>query len=174
MPIYKINLLMEVIMISYDRNSAVEYAHKWAFKRNPNYLNFDNLGGDCTNFASQVLYAGSHIMNYTPVYGWYYNSSDDRTASWTGVEYLYNFLVTNQGNGPFGEEIDVNDINIGDIIQLSFDGEVFRHSPVVVRVGNPVSINNILIAAHSYDRDNYNITNYIWKKIRFIHIIGVR
>ena len=32
-------------------------------------------------------------MNFTPVMGWYYRSSYDRTPSWTGVEYLYHFLV---------------------------------------------------------------------------------
>ncbi len=161
-------------MIKYDRYRAVAYAHKWAYKRNPKYFNFDNLGGDCTNFTSQVLYAGSRVMNFTPVYGWYYKSANNRTASWTGVEYLYNFLVNNMGDGPFAEEVDVNDIDIGDVIQLSFNGIQFAHSPVVVEVGNPVNLNNILVAAHSYDRDNYNITNYVWKKIRFIHIIGVR
>jgi len=161
-------------MIKYDRYRAVAYAHKWAYRRNPKYFNFDNLGGDCTNFTSQVLYAGSRVMNFTPVYGWYYKSANNRTASWTGVEYLYNFLVNNTGDGPFAEEVDVNDIDIGDVIQLSFNGIQFAHSPVVVEVGNPVNINNILIAAHSYDRDNYNITNYVWRKIRFIHIIGVR
>ncbi len=161
-------------MIKYNRYRAVVYAHKWAYRRNPKYFNFDNLGGDCTNFTSQVLYAGSRIMNFTPVYGWYYKSANNRTASWTGVEYLYNFLVNNMGDGPFAEEVDVNDIDIGDVIQLSFNGIQFAHSPVVVEVGNPVNINNILVAAHSYDRDNYNITNYVWRKIRFIHIIGVR
>lgn len=161
-------------MIRYNRYKAVEYAHKWAFKRNPKFLNFDNLGGDCTNFASQVLYAGSRVMNFTPVYGWYYKTSKNRTASWTGVQYLYNFLINNKSDGPFAEEVNVENIDIGDIIQLSFNGIEFEHSPVVVSVGNPVNINNILIAAHTYDRDNYNVTNYVWKKIRFIHIIGVR
>lgn len=42
----------------YDRNKAVAYAHKYAYSRNPNYYNFDNIGGDCTNFVSQVLAAG--------------------------------------------------------------------------------------------------------------------
>ncbi|MDE6790670.1 MAG: amidase domain-containing protein, partial [Clostridia bacterium] len=68
----------------YDRRAAVAYARRWAFSRNPNYFDFSNLGGDCTNFASQCVYAGSGIMNYTPVFGWYYISADNRTASWTG------------------------------------------------------------------------------------------
>ncbi len=159
----------------YDREKAVTYAHTWAFKRNPRYLNFDNIGGDCTNFASQSIYAGSGIMNYTPLYGWYYIDSGRRTASWTGVEYLFNFLVNNESSGPFAEEVDFKDIHPGDIIQFSYEKDKrFHHSPVVVKTGSPVDLNNILVAAHTIDRDNYNLTDYGWAKIRFLHIIGVR
>lgn len=48
----------------YQREKAVEYAKKWAYRRNPNYYNYDAVGGDCTNFASQCIYAGSQVMNY--------------------------------------------------------------------------------------------------------------
>ena len=76
-------------MAVYNRDAAVTYAARWAFSRNPAYLDFQQLGGDCTNFVSQCLYAGSGVMNFTPVYGWYYRTASNRTASWTGVEYLY-------------------------------------------------------------------------------------
>jgi len=159
----------------YNRDDAVAYAHRWAFDRNPRYLDFEHLGGDCTNFASQVIYAGSKIMNYTKTYGWYYINSNNRSASWTSVEYLFRFLINNEGTGPFAIQTDAKDMMPGDIIQLSFNGGgVFNHSPVVVSVGNPPDIGNILVAAHSYDRDNYPLTNYNWVDIRFIHIVGVR
>ena len=112
-----------MIIKAYDRRAAAEYAKKWAFKRNPNYYNFDNLGGDCTNFASQCVFAGSGVMNYTPTFGWYYKSANNRTASWTGVEYFYAFLTGNaqgigDGAGPFAEEVTADKIEVGDIIQL--------------------------------------------------------
>jgi len=159
----------------YNREKAVEYAHKWAYGRNPAYYDFEYLGGDCTNFASQSIYAGSGVMNYTPVYGWYYISSYNRTASWTGVNYLYSFLVNNKGVGPFAEVVDAEDVKPGDIVQLSFTGDgVFNHSPVIVEVGSPPAIDNILVAAHSIDRDYYPVTGYNWVDIRFLHILGVR
>lgn len=166
----------DLITLPYNRDRAVEYAHKWAYGRNPRYLDFENLGGDCTNFASQCVYNGSRIMNYTPVYGWYYTSSYDRTASWTGVNYLYNFLVKRDGGvGPFAEETDMKDARPGDIVQLSFTGgENFNHSPVIVQIKNPVSYSNILVAAHTDDQDYYPLTGYEWVKIRFLHIMGVR
>ena len=40
----------------YDRNAAVAYARKWALGRNPAFYDFSNIGGDCTNFASQCIY----------------------------------------------------------------------------------------------------------------------
>ena len=79
--------------IFYDRVAAVLYAQEWALKRNKSFYDFENIGGDCTNFASQCIYAGAKIMNYKPIFGWYYNSLSSRTPSWSGVEYLYNFLV---------------------------------------------------------------------------------
>lgn len=160
----------------YNRSKAVEYAHQWAYKRNPKYLDFSKLGGDCTNFASQVIYAGSGAMNYTPIYGWYYIDSYNRTASWTGVNYLYNFLTGNkEGAGPFAEQVDVRDVKPGDIVQLSFQGgNHYNHSPVIVHVGSIPDISNILIATHTNDRDNYPLSNYGWLNIRFLHILGVR
>ena len=100
----------------YDREAAVAYAHEWAYRRNPKYLDFENIGGDCTNFASQCLYAGSGVQNYTPVYGWYYISPSRRSASWTGVQYFYNFLTGNQGVGPFGREVSIDNVEPGDFV----------------------------------------------------------
>jgi hypothetical protein len=166
---------MNIRVFQYNRRSAVEYAHKWALGRNPAYYDFNDLGGDCTNFASQVVFTGSRVMNYTPVYGWYYINANNRTPSWTGAMYFYDFLVNNDGPGPFGEETDISGIAEGDVIQLSFEGDgIFNHTPVVVSTGTPPKLDNILVAAHTYDRDNYPITNYSWAAIRFIHIKGVR
>ncbi len=49
----------------YERQKAIEYAKQWAFLRNPKYYNFDSVGGDCTSFISQCIYAGSNTMNFT-------------------------------------------------------------------------------------------------------------
>ena len=94
----------ELLEIAYDRQTAVEYANYWAYRRNPRYYAFDEIGGDCTNFVSQCLYAGSGVMNFTPTYGWYYRDINDRAPAWTGVAYLYQFLTENRGPGPFGRE----------------------------------------------------------------------
>lgn len=157
-------------IFDYDRNAAYEYAKKWAFKRNPEFYDFSKIGGDCTNFASQCIFAGAGVMNYTPVFGWYYKSANDRTASWTGVQYLYNFLVNNEGEGPFAEEVSLDKLEVGDIVQLGTETNDFYHSPVVVGF----SRGQILVAAHSYDAFNKPLYSYNFAKARGIHILGVR
>lgn len=152
----------------YDRAAAVEYARKWALGRNARYYDFEELGGDCTNFASQCLFAGAGTMNYTPVLGWYYVTSSDRTASWTGVEYLYDFLVNNEGAGPYAAEVSKAGVRPGDIVQLGGSAG-FYHSPVIVEV-RP----RILVCAHTYDALNRPLDTYVFQKARFLHIEGVR
>ncbi|MED4436004.1 amidase domain-containing protein [Bacillus atrophaeus] len=43
---------------SYSVSKAQAYARKWYNGRNKNYANFTGSGGDCTNYVSQILYAG--------------------------------------------------------------------------------------------------------------------
>ena len=155
--------------ISYNRGAAVAYARKWALGRNPAYYDFEKIGGDCTNFASQCIYAGSQTMNFTPELGWYYRSSYDRTASWTGVEFLYNFLVNNSGIGPYAHIVHQWEAEPGDIVQLGTRSGDFYHSPVITAV-TPA----ILVAAHTFDVLDRPLASYIYETARFLHIVGVR
>lgn len=160
-------------MRDYNRKAAVAYAHQWAYGRNPAYYDYEYLGGDCTNFASQCIYAGCGIMNFTPTFGWYYIDANQKAPAWTGVPYLYNFLTRSTPSvGPVGEECALEDLRPGDIIQLSFKGGEFQHCPVVVSVGIPATPENVLIAAHSYDADYRPLSTYEYRNIRFIHITG--
>ena len=158
----------------YDRQAAVNYAHRWAYHRNPDFYNFDELGGDCTNFASQCLYAGSGVMNYTPTFGWYYNSQYRRAPAWPGVSFFYNFLTRRKETpGPLGEETGLTGLLPGDFVQLRFAPGPFAHNPVVVAVGSPASLDNVLVAAHTEDADYRPLSTYPIREIRFLHILGV-
>lgn len=160
----------------YDRGAAVAYARKWAMGRNPDFYDFNDIGGDCTNFASQCIYAGCGVMNYTPVFGWFYISTNKRTPSWTGVEFLYNFLIGNDGIGPFAKIVDPLDALPGDVIQLGDSAGKFYHSPVVVDVpqGGARNLSQILIAAHTYDALDRPIDTYNAARLRALHIEGYR
>lgn len=162
-----------LIEVPYNRDNALAYVNKWVFQYNPRYYNFDKIGGDCTNFASQVLYAGCGVMNYD-TNGWYYDNVNRRSPSWSGVEFLYQFLVSNRGCGPFGECVDVAGLQPGDLVQLSLQGNRFQHCPVVVDIKSPLSFDTVLVSTHSRDVHCYPLSSYRWADIRYIHIKGAR
>ncbi len=154
----------------YNREHAVEYAENWAFRRNPLFYDFANIGGDCTNFISQCIFAGSCQMNYTRDTGWYYISLNDRAPAWTGVEFLYNFLVNNKGAGPYGREVGRGGLMQGDIIQLGDRRGRFYHSLLVTGASG----GNYLVSAHDNDAFDRPLGSYNYYRARFIHIEGVR
>lgn len=170
--------------MGYQPLNAISYAHKWANARNPKYYNFDKIGGDCTNFISQCIYAGCRVMNYKPEVGWYYNSVNSRSAAWSSVEYLYKFLTNNKGAGPYGHEAPLEEASPGDIIQLSFDGRRFSHSLFIVDITSDNAAGmtarkkpeakTILIATHSFDADNRALNTYTYNKDRLIKLDGAR
>ncbi|MDO5558307.1 MAG: amidase domain-containing protein [Oscillospiraceae bacterium] len=161
-------------MAKYNAGAAVEYAHKWAHSRNPAYYDFENIGGDCTNFVSQCLYAGGAVMNFTKDFGWYYINANSKAPAWTGVSYLYNFLTrSTESQGPAAHECPLSEVRPGDIIQLLFTGSSFQHTPFVVAVSAPHRPQDILIAAHSYDADYRPLSLFDYKKMRCLHIDGI-
>lgn len=155
--------------LEYNRSAAVNYAVKWALSRNPVYYNFDGIGGDCTNFASQCIYAGSNVMNYTPVTGWYYINVRNRAPAWTDVNFLSRFLLTNRGAGPHGTLVNKENVLPGDLIQLGYDGK-FQHSLIVLSSEN----GEITVAAHTINSLFRPLSTYLQNSARFIRIDSIR
>ena len=155
---------------SYNRQRAVDYAKRYAFSQNPIFGNFRGIGGNCTNFVSQAIYAGSCVMNYTPTYGWYYISLDDRAPSWTGVEYFYTFITTNTGVGPFGRVVSADMIEVGDVIQLAKNEGGFYHTLLAVGFDGE----DILVAAQTDNAYARPLSTYDYDYSRFIKILGIR
>lgn len=115
-------------------------------------------------------------MNYMPEFGWYYISPEDRAPAWTGVPFFWNFLTRDQPTaGPFGISAPIEFVRPGDFVQIRFEssGDVFAHTPVVVSVGFPPRLDNVLVAAHSNDTDNRPLNLYEnVVEMRFLHILG--
>ncbi len=154
----------------YDAMSARNYAEKWATTRNPEYYNFDKLGGDCTNFVSQCLFAGTGIMNYSKNLGWYYNSLNDRAPAWTGVEFLYKFLTKNDDVSVFGERTELSKISIGDVIFMVRNNTEIYHSVIVSRIINQ----EIYVCSHTFDALNRPLFSYYYQSIIPVRILGYR
>lgn len=159
-----------LVDLEYNRDKAAQYAATWALKRNPKYYNFEPLGGDCTNFISQCIFAGSNVMNYANTMGWYYENPSKRAAAWSGVQYLYNFLINNKNAGPHAVVTTKDKLEVGDIIQLGDDNGKFYHSLFVSRITD----DEIYINTHTFDAYMRPLSSYQYKNIRYLHIVGVR
>jgi len=127
----------------YNRIGAVSYAHIWYQDFNPNYFNFTDLGGDCTNFVSQAIHdGGGAIMSIVEnpgigTSGWYYNNVNERASAWTDVSELFKFLVTEKNfyiTGPEGSEKLQYEVYEGDIIQFDWGSDdSWDHSAIIVQ-----------------------------------------
>ena len=157
-------MIKRTVIFLYDREAALRYAHRWAYDRNPEYYDFDGLGGDCTNFVSQVLAAGGAEQNYSQN-GWYFNSINDRSPSWSGVNELYEFLVSEHDVGPRARVVDVYEAMAGDIVQLGSFENGYYHSLIIV---DP---ENMLVAAHTVDSDYRPLSSYNYDYFRVLHVI---
>lgn len=163
-----------MVLQPYRRAEAASYARYWAYGRNPAFYDYENIGGDCTNFASQCIYAGTGVMNFTPTFGWYYINADDKAPAWTGVEYLHDFLIRPEVSpGPICLVTqDLSAAEPGDVIQLIFSGQIFQHSPIVIASSGNGTPAGIQIAAHSYDANCRPLSSYDYQQYRLLHILG--
>ena len=156
--------------VIYQRDKVVSYARKWALKRNPKYYDFSAIGGDCTNFVSQCVYAGCRIMNYNLFSGWFYTSPSLRAPAWSGVDEFYNFATTNKSVGFYAETVSIDKIMVGDVIQLGNSKSDFYHAFIVTKI----DINEIYVCSHSVDRLDFPLSYFNAKTIRPLHVIGAR
>ena len=161
----------------YNRQRAVEYARTWARRRNPLFIDFTGIGGNCTNFVSQCILAGSCTMNYTPNFGWYYISPEERAPAWSSVEYFYDFITekeefkeNNGGVGPYATEVTREAVEVGDAVQYAtVDGDWY-HTVIVTKLED----GEIYVSAQSDDALDRPISSYNFATARFLHIEGVR
>lgn len=146
----------------YNRETAVSYARKYAKSRNPEFYDFSSLGGDCTNFISQCLYAGFKEMDFVGEIPWYYKSLLQRSYSWTSVMFLQKYLLSNKANV---KETSLEKLQLGDIIQLKNDFYYF-HSLIVTKIDDI----NIYVCAHSDDSLDRPLSTYFYKSLLPFHI----
>ena len=167
-----------LVNVPYNRDRAVEYAKTWALSRNPLFIDFTGQGGNCTNFVSQCLFAGCGVMNFTPTFGWYYRSPNDRAPAWSGVDELYRFLIgvpefveANGGVGPYATDArDAQKIELADVIQLANTEGDFYHTLII----SGFTDNDVLVCAQSDDALDRPLSTYNYASLRVLHIEGAR
>jgi len=173
---------VEAYTQEYDREAAVAYAREWVGKRNPDWFDYAQYGGNCQNFASQVLLAGGIPMDTSgsAVWKWYSDVPNQnavaagRSATWTGADAFFTYADENGGKGlaavadaPFFTGAP------GDLIALGLDDEI-RHVVVITDVvydenGNVI---DYLIASNTTDQMDYPVSAYSYTRRRLIKIYG--
>lgn len=137
-------------MNKYDRENAVQYAHKWWNDNNPEFPKFEL---NCTNFVSQCLFAGGAQMVGEPnrENGWWCRQNI-WSLSWAVSHSLYWYLKSAK-SGLQGVEVNSpNELKPGDIIFYSFNGDNrWDHTTIVVGYDNR---GNPLVNAHSNSSKN--------------------
>lgn len=164
------------IIKPYLNRRAVAYARRWALSRNPLFVDFTGQGGNCTNFVSQCVLAGSCVMDLTPTFGWYYISSTDRAPAWTSVDYFHDFMTgaeafssQNRGVGPFAVLVPRRLAVPGDVIQLCDEEGDWYHSLII----SALDRGEIYVCAQSDDALDRPLSSYQYAKARFLHFQGV-
>jgi hypothetical protein len=176
----------------YNREKAVEYADKYAgaawgagnnHKYNPKYRDYNYLGGDCTNFASQVIGDKEEGGGLPARGGWYYIKKQGGSTAWVQTDAFKNFLVYSgygkviargyyadvmkpSSNHPQGA---MAKLEPGDLIGYEMNGDIDHFSVVVGRDKNGY----VLVNSHSGDR--YHVPWDIgWDKYTKFVLIHIR
>ena len=154
----------------YNRAAAVEYARQWVNAKNPNYKAYDALGGNCMNFASQVLHAGG--IRQTD--GWFFESPKKFYRSWINVD---GFTAYATSASPDKLLCDVNanyySGQPGDLILMGIDSPT-NHATIicdVVKDGDGRTV-DYLLYSNTSNLENFPASAYYYTNQRLIQIFG--
>lgn len=146
------SLVAQLRTVYFDRVGAVAYAQKWWSGFNPKYRNFQQVfglpfynAGDCTNYASQILYEGGQwamVGDYgsrTSDLAWWYNFdptipisafADTQTYTWAAAVNFWRFLSKNPSRATPVNRSAL--LEPGDVVQVDFGkGEGVSHTMIV-------------------------------------------
>ncbi|MCC3869882.1 amidase domain-containing protein [Terrisporobacter mayombei] len=163
----------------YDRIAAVQYARKWALSRNPKFQDYEDWGGNCTNFISQCVNAGGVPMD---PYGdnimkqWYWYSDKRRTPSWTAAQPFFEYFTgNNKGNtknfGAYAAESNYDEMELGDIVQLIKDGKAYHTMIITGILFDGDKVHDYLESQNTYDLLDYPLSLKVGER-RYLKIFG--
>ena len=138
---YILNQNPREITLTEEQKKAVEYAHKYCgaaaneeygLKFNEEYKDFNPDGGDCANFASQIMFeSGRFNKNAT----WNYQNRE-ATKAWVNAQGFKNYLIYS-GRGSLIAKGNFNEIYKqsyllvpGDIVAYEKNGKITHVSTV--------------------------------------------
>lgn len=129
---------------NFNVTKACTYAEKFALNYNTEYKSFADIGGDCTNFMSQILHAGDFKQT---------NTWKPYTHSWIRVQEFYVYLTTQKLGIKLPND---KSLDRGCLIQFYTPaiGRYFHNGFITYKLQN----NDCLYCCHSYDKLNYPLS----------------
>lgn len=144
---------------TYDRNAAGNYAYDWALSCNPTYGCIS--GNDCTNFASQALYAGGWQYKtgyYKDWNNWWWTPDAGATESWTYVPALKQFVYTS-GRGQALSYL--SQLLKGDMMQVDFAGNGSWDHTAIVDSRYSSNLGDIYVSYHTTNTRHRSIADFL-------------
>ena len=134
-----------------DLAAARSYAERYAVNHNTKYgyeTTWLGIGADCTNFASQILYAGGVNMDisYNTNEGWWWRATNQRSVSWIQAATFARYMGSGYNTTSWSSL--VSNVRAGDFIGYDSggDGEVDHIGFVHSKTGD-----ELYIAQHTTD-----------------------
>ena len=142
---------------TYNSTNAVNYAKKYWNNYNPNYRNFNSVGGDCANFVSQCLKAGGLKTDGT----W-----NCYSLAWVNCQAQLNYLKS-QGYKAT-DWAKASDLQVGDVVYY-YNGSTICHTAICTKVAN----GQAYVTAHNKNHVDYEWTlggSNIYKLMRSLTV----
>lgn len=158
----------------YDRAAAYEYLMTYCDKRNPAWYAYDEVGGNCMNFGSQVLLAGGIPEDERGDEEWYWDGQNDLDLSWINVGRFYDYCRDNDGFGLVADtEANYYTGEVGDVLIVGFAGD-HRHTTIISDIVRDENGNTVdyLISCNTTNYRDFPVSAYYYTFHRLIKIYG--
>lgn len=158
----------------YDRQAAEEYMRQYDHQRNNRWYAYDEVGGNCMNFGSQVLLAGGIPMDEEGGSKWYWHAQNDLDLSWINVGNFYRYARENEGFGLVADtEANYYTGQVGDILILGADGG-HNHTTVISGIVRDASGEAVdyLLCSNTTNYTDFPAGAYYYTSHRLIKIYG--
>lgn len=158
----------------YDRAAAYDYLMAYCDKRNDRWYAYDDVGGNCMNFGSQVLLAGGIPEDEKGDEEWYWDGQNDLDLSWINVGRFYDYCRKNEGFGLVADtEAGYYTGEVGDVLIVGFAGD-HRHTTVISHVVKDETGDTVdyLISCNTTNYRDFPASAYYYTFHRLIKIYG--
>ena len=158
----------------YDRAAAEQYMRQYDHQRNDRWHAYDDVGGNCMNFGSQVLLAGGIPMDEEGGSKWFWRGQNDLDLSWINVGRFYSYARENRRYGLAADtEANYYTGEVGDILILGPDGG-HNHTTVISGIVRNEAGETVdyLLCSNTTNYTDFPAGAYYYTSHRLVKIYG--